>query len=55
MFRCKQFFKIDGISDDSEKLELVSMHVYDRALVWHQQFCNRFGNILLGMCMKGKF
>ena len=43
MFRCKQFFKIDGIVYDSEKLELVSMHVYDKALVWHQQFCNRYG------------
>ena len=43
MFRCNQFFKIDNIVDDSEKIELVSMHVYDKALVWHQQFCRRFG------------
>ena len=43
MSRCKQFFKIDGIVDDSEKIELVSMHVYDKALIWHQQFCRRFG------------
>nr|GEX48115.1 hypothetical protein [Tanacetum cinerariifolium] len=25
------------------EMELVSMHVYDKALIWHQQFCIRFG------------
>ncbi|GKA30360.1 hypothetical protein Tco_0716665 [Tanacetum coccineum] len=29
--------------DDRNKIELVSMHVYDKALIWHQQFCKRFG------------
>ena len=37
VFRCKQFFKIDGVVDDYAKIELVSMHVYEKALVWHQR------------------
>ncbi|GJV12941.1 putative mitochondrial protein [Tanacetum coccineum] len=42
LFRCKKFFKIYGV-DDRDKIELASMHMYDKALVWHQQFCKRFG------------
>nr|GEV07727.1 reverse transcriptase [Tanacetum cinerariifolium] len=42
MYRCMQFFKIDGV-DDTDRVELVSMHMYDKALIWHQQFCKRFG------------
>ncbi|GKD62399.1 reverse transcriptase, partial [Tanacetum coccineum] len=42
VYRCRQFFKINGI-DDNDRMELVSMHVYDKALIWHQQFCRRFG------------
>nr|GEV41428.1 putative mitochondrial protein [Tanacetum cinerariifolium] len=40
LFRCNQFFKIDDV-DDRDKVELVSIHVYDKALIWHQQFCKR--------------
>ncbi|GKC56058.1 reverse transcriptase [Tanacetum coccineum] len=42
IYRCNQFFKIDGIKE-RDKIQLASMHVYDKALIWHQQFCKRFG------------
>ncbi|GKB58284.1 reverse transcriptase [Tanacetum coccineum] len=42
LFRCIQFFKMDDVADEN-RVELVSMHVYDKALIWHQQFCKRFG------------
>nr|GEX23318.1 transposon Ty3-I Gag-Pol polyprotein [Tanacetum cinerariifolium] len=43
VYRCKQFFKIDGVSKEM-KVELASMHVYDMALVWHQQFIKKYGD-----------
>ena len=42
VYRCKQFFKIDGVMED-KKVELASMHLYDKALVWHQSYVKRFG------------
>ncbi|GKB90318.1 hypothetical protein Tco_0962590 [Tanacetum coccineum] len=42
MYRCKQFFKIDGIEEE-RKVELASMHMYDQALVWHQQYVKKYG------------
>nr|GEZ92806.1 putative mitochondrial protein [Tanacetum cinerariifolium] len=42
IYRCRQFFKIDGI-DDNDRMEFVFMNVFDKALIWHQQFCRRFG------------
>nr|GEU89025.1 gypsy/Ty3 retroelement polyprotein [Tanacetum cinerariifolium] len=43
VYICKQFFKIDGVSKEM-KVELASMHVYDKALVWHQQFIKKYGD-----------
>ncbi|GJV13448.1 reverse transcriptase [Tanacetum coccineum] len=43
IYRCNQFFKIDSI-EEMDKIQLASMHVYDKALIWHQQFCKRFGD-----------
>ena len=37
LFRCEQFFRMDNIYDD-EKVNLVSIHHYDKALLWHTQF-----------------
>ncbi|GKD56513.1 hypothetical protein Tco_1289900 [Tanacetum coccineum] len=42
IFRCRQFFRIDNVQEEV-KVELATMHVYDRALVWHQQFVKRYG------------
>ncbi|GKB35512.1 zinc finger, CCHC-type containing protein, partial [Tanacetum coccineum] len=35
------FFKING-NGERDKIVLASMHVYAKALIWHQQFCKRF-------------
>ncbi|GKB77902.1 hypothetical protein Tco_0944797 [Tanacetum coccineum] len=43
IYRCNQFFKIDGIGE-RDKTVLASMHVYAKALIWHQQFCKRFSD-----------
>lgn len=37
LYRCFQFFKVDEVEDD-QKVQLESMHLYDKALAWHQQF-----------------
>nr|GEY85866.1 hypothetical protein [Tanacetum cinerariifolium] len=42
IFRCRQFFKIDNVLEEM-KVELATMHVYDRALTWHQQVDKRYG------------
>ncbi|GKE54771.1 hypothetical protein Tco_1489927, partial [Tanacetum coccineum] len=36
IFRCRQFFRINNIPEEM-KVELAAMHVYDKALAWHQQ------------------
>nr|GEW19589.1 hypothetical protein [Tanacetum cinerariifolium] len=41
VYRCKQFFKIDGIEEE-RKVGLASMHLYDQALVWHQQYVKKY-------------
>ena len=42
LYRIKQFFIIDGVSDE-DKVKLVSIHMYDRALAWHLQFIKTYG------------
>ncbi|GKD59969.1 gypsy/ty3 retroelement polyprotein [Tanacetum coccineum] len=42
MFRVKQFFVVDAIGD-VDKIKLVSIHLYDRALTWHLQFVKTHG------------
>ncbi|GJW18472.1 LysM domain-containing GPI-anchored protein 2 [Tanacetum coccineum] len=42
LFRVQQFFAIDQIRED-QKMRLVSMHLFDKALNWHLQFVKRFG------------
>nr|GEV26418.1 retrovirus-related Pol polyprotein from transposon 17.6 [Tanacetum cinerariifolium]GEX07176.1 retrovirus-related Pol polyprotein from transposon 17.6 [Tanacetum cinerariifolium] len=37
LYRCHQFFKVDNV-DESEKVKLASIHLYDKALAWHKQF-----------------
>nr|GEU83381.1 retrovirus-related Pol polyprotein from transposon TNT 1-94 [Tanacetum cinerariifolium] len=41
LFRVNQFFLIDGIHDDAQKLMLASMHLFGNALNWHKQFLRR--------------
>ncbi|GJX80064.1 hypothetical protein Tco_0328213 [Tanacetum coccineum] len=46
VYRCKQFFKIDGIVEEI-KVDLASMHLYDQALVWHQQYVIKYAEGIL--------
>ncbi|GJS81189.1 reverse transcriptase [Tanacetum coccineum] len=43
LYKIHQFFLLDGINDAAERIRLVSMHVFDKALNWHKQFIKRFG------------
>ncbi|XP_071739536.1 uncharacterized protein [Rutidosis leptorrhynchoides] len=42
LYRCNQFFIADRI-EENEKVRLASIHMYKRALVWHQQFVKTHG------------
>ncbi|GKC50171.1 putative mitochondrial protein [Tanacetum coccineum] len=44
LFRVNQFFLIDGIHDDAQKLMLASMHLFGNALNSHKQFLRRSGD-----------
>ncbi|GJT52264.1 retrotransposon-related protein [Tanacetum coccineum] len=37
IFRCEQFFSIDEIPEN-QKVKLISVHLFDTALLWHRQF-----------------
>nr|GEV17910.1 reverse transcriptase [Tanacetum cinerariifolium] len=41
VYRCKQFFKVDGVLD-GRKIQLASMHTFDAALVWYQQYVKKY-------------
>ncbi|GJS72728.1 hypothetical protein Tco_0705569 [Tanacetum coccineum] len=41
VYRCKQFFKVDGVPD-GRKIQLASMHVFDAALVWYQHYMKKY-------------
>ncbi|GJT65179.1 hypothetical protein Tco_1016659 [Tanacetum coccineum] len=42
IFRCEQFFIIDVIPDE-QKVRLLSVHLFDKALLWHRQFMKVHG------------
>ncbi|GKD73392.1 reverse transcriptase [Tanacetum coccineum] len=44
LYRVHQFFLIDKIQDDAQKLMLISMHMFGNALNWHKQFMKRNGD-----------
>ncbi|GJW87076.1 hypothetical protein Tco_0162416 [Tanacetum coccineum] len=35
MYKCEQFFRVDNVQDD-QKVPLISIHLFDIALVWHR-------------------
>ncbi|GJX19436.1 putative mitochondrial protein [Tanacetum coccineum] len=41
VYRCKQFFKVDGVPD-GRKIQLASMHMFDATLVWYQQYMKKY-------------
>ena len=42
VFRCEQFFLLDNIPDE-QKVRLISMQLYDKAMLWHRQFIKLYG------------
>ncbi|GKA34796.1 gypsy/ty3 retroelement polyprotein [Tanacetum coccineum] len=42
MYRVKHFFTVDGVREE-DKVKIVSIHIYDRALAWHLQFVRAYG------------
>ncbi|GJV67266.1 reverse transcriptase [Tanacetum coccineum] len=45
VFRCEQFFILDQVIQ-AEKLHLISIHLYDKALLWHTQFLKSQGGFV---------
>ncbi|GJW66558.1 putative mitochondrial protein [Tanacetum coccineum] len=43
LYRVNQFFLLDSIADE-QKVRLVSMHMFDKALNWHKQFIRKHGD-----------
>ncbi|GJX95248.1 reverse transcriptase [Tanacetum coccineum] len=43
LFKCEQFFKVDGVAED-QNVNLISIHLYDIALMWHIQFVRLMGD-----------
>ncbi|GJY94660.1 putative mitochondrial protein [Tanacetum coccineum] len=41
VYRCKQFFKVDGVAN-GRKVQLASIHMFDAALVWYQQYVKKY-------------
>ncbi|GKD04375.1 hypothetical protein Tco_1179349 [Tanacetum coccineum] len=41
VYRYKQFFKVDGVAD-GRKVQLASVHMFDVALVWYQQYVKKY-------------
>ncbi|GJT20659.1 hypothetical protein Tco_0890596 [Tanacetum coccineum] len=37
MYKCEHFFKVDNVPDDRD-VSLISIHLFDIALMWHRQF-----------------
>nr|GEY21302.1 hypothetical protein [Tanacetum cinerariifolium] len=46
MFRVKQFFAIDNVQEE-DKIKMVSIHLYDKALAWHLQFMKVHGDTVV--------
>ena len=42
IFKCEQFFLIDNTPDD-EKVKIASVHLSEKALLWHRQFIRIIG------------
>ncbi|GJZ35754.1 retrotransposable element Tf2 [Tanacetum coccineum] len=45
MFRIKQFFTLDGVHD-GDRIKMVSIHLFDQALIWHLQFIKTHGEVV---------
>nr|GEV32796.1 hypothetical protein [Tanacetum cinerariifolium] len=46
LYRVNNFFDMDNIVKDEQKIRLVSMHMFGKALNWHQHFISKFGKLM---------
>ncbi|GKC92896.1 reverse transcriptase [Tanacetum coccineum] len=46
LYRVNNFFDMDHIVEDEQKIRLVSMHMFGKALNWHQHFMSKFGEVM---------
>ena len=44
LFRVKQFFDVDNVHA-ADKIKMVSIHLYDKALAWHLQYVKHHENV----------
>nr|GEX43424.1 hypothetical protein [Tanacetum cinerariifolium] len=46
LYRVNKFFEMDQIGDDEQRLKLIYMHVFGKALNWHKQFMGKFSEVV---------
>nr|GEV56506.1 hypothetical protein [Tanacetum cinerariifolium] len=46
LYRVNKFYEMDHIDDDAQKIRLVSMHMFRKALNWHKHFMTKHGAIM---------
>ena len=44
LFRVKKFFDVDNVHEE-DKIKMVSIHLYDKALAWHLQYTKNHGHV----------
>ncbi|GKA80211.1 retrotransposable element Tf2 [Tanacetum coccineum] len=43
LLKCEQFFKVDGV-EENQKINLISVHLHDIALMWHRKLVSLIGD-----------
>ncbi|GJR88840.1 putative nucleotidyltransferase, ribonuclease H [Tanacetum coccineum] len=46
LYRVNNFFEMDHIVENEQKIRLVSMHLFGKALNWHKHFMSKFGEVM---------
>ncbi|GJZ55414.1 reverse transcriptase [Tanacetum coccineum] len=46
LYRVNNYFEMDHIVENEQKIRLVSMHLFGKALNWHKHFMSKFGEVM---------
>ncbi|GKC75618.1 reverse transcriptase [Tanacetum coccineum] len=46
LYRVNSFFEMDHIVENDQKIRLVSMHLFGKALNWHKYFMSKYGEVM---------
>ncbi|GJR68292.1 hypothetical protein Tco_0014357 [Tanacetum coccineum] len=46
IYKVNKFFEMDNIVKNKQKMRLVSMHLFGKALNWHKYFMSKFGAVM---------